>query len=153
MNFNQLSTYKEKVLSKLLASGEIREALSTSVENPEASLLYHNIYPYLYIPDVLTEEKAFICMDCTVPRLETGTTKEVNIILYIYSHKNAISMLKDGYNGTRIDYLMEKTDQLLADSKDFGIGRVRLLKTSRFHCEKTYYGQILIYTFSDFTAN
>lgn len=81
MNFNPLSAYKEKVLSKLLASEEISEALSASDKNPEASLLYHNIYPYLYIPDVLTEEKTFICMDCTVPRLESATTKEVNIIL------------------------------------------------------------------------
>lgn len=153
MNFNPLSAYKEKVLSKLLASEEISEALSASDENPEASLLYHNIYPYLYIPDVLTEEKTFICMDCTVPRLESATTKEVNIILYIYSHKNTISMLKDGFTGTKVDYLMEKTDQLLAGSKEFGIGRVKLLKTSRFQCEKTYYGQILIYTFSDFVTN
>lgn len=148
-----MGCYKSNLISAFLKSNEICELLinKTDYSDDEIDdLLYTHIFPYLYIDEVQTEVKTYICFEVDIPKFSTGTIKDMKLIIWIYSHKEDMKYSKQGYCGTKVDILADIIERQLRDSDEFGIGKLEIVSCTYFIPNKKYYGKQLIYNMPDF---
>lgn len=149
-------SYKNKLISAFVNSDEICELLFNKkpyTEDDVENLVYTQIFPYLYVDETQTEVESYICFEVDIPKIPTGTIKDMKLILWIYSHKNCMKYLKEGYLGTRVDILVDMVEKQLRDSDKFGIGKLQLVSCTYFFPNDKYYGKQLIYNMPDFKIN
>ena len=63
--------------------------------------MYTQIFPYLYTDETQTETLTYLCFEVDVPRLSSGTVKDMNIIVLAYCHKDIMKYSKKGYYGIK----------------------------------------------------
>ena len=155
MYLRELGLYKHTVFTKIRNSDDIKEILLGKNYNVEIvdDLLDEHIFPYLYVPDVQSEAKTYICVDVIVPKVPNPSIKNLKIIIWVFAHKSLMRYSKKGYIGTRTDILSDVLDRLLDTSREFGIGRLKLEDVGIFNSEKLYYGRVLTYSASDFNVD
>jgi len=157
MNLKDLGVYKANVQSVILQSTEICELLigeTYNKENVDELILYKYFYPYLYVDSTQTEEKAFICMEVTVPRVIDFSYKDMKIIIWCCSHKGIMNYSKPDFLGTRVDILADMIDRKLNTSNKFGIGRLKLDSSNYIYpANNNYYGRELVYKCVEFNTN
>lgn len=120
-------------------------------DEEDYGVVYRQVFPYLYIEDTQTEVLSYICFEVDVPRIPTGTIKEMKIIIWVYCHKNCMKYSKKGFLGTRADILADAVERALYDSDKFGIGKVHLDSVTYLNsANKEYYGRQLIFSVPDF---
>lgn len=147
-----IGSCKNKILRLFSQSDEIKELLlgdQASAANAD-SLLFANLFPYLYFDKSQTQEAAFLCVEADIPKLPSATVKNLKITIWAYCHTSFMSCQKAGLEGTRIDMLADLADRLLDGSRDFGIGMLRLESSSYFRPGDLYYGRKLVYTVPEF---
>lgn len=152
-----IGSYKNKLISAFINSDDICELLFNKepyTEEDVDNLVYTQIFPYLYVNETQTEVKSYICLEVDIPRVPTGTIKDMKLILWVYSHKNGMKYSKKGYLGTKVDILVDMIEKQLRDSDKFGIGKLQLLSCTYFFPDtkltSKYYGKQLIYNMPDF---
>lgn len=148
-----MGSYKSTLLSYFVNSEEIRELLfnkKTYTENEVDNLIYSQIFPYLYVDDTQDETLSYLCVEVSVPRIPTGTIKDMKLIVWAYCHKSIMKYSKKGYSGTRADILADMVERVLRDSNKFGIGKLQLMSCDHFFPNNKYYGRQLVYTMPDF---
>ena len=148
-----MGSYKNTLLSALVNSDDICELLfnkKTYDENDVENLVYTQIFPYLYIDDTQTEVKTYLCFEVDMPRIPTGTVKDMKIIIWAYCHKDTMKYSKKGYSGTKVDILADMVESQLRESDKFGIGKLQLLSCTYFSPNSKYYGKQLVYNMPDF---
>jgi hypothetical protein len=153
MTLKDIGTYKNKLLSLVLADENITELFlgkDYTTENPSEELLHKNIFPYLFADESQTDKKTYLCMDVDISKTVHNSYKTMKIIIWCYSHQNDIPSLRDGTVQTKPDYLAEIIDGLLRNSRNFGIGRLTLESTIHIEPSKEHYGRQLIYTCPEF---
>ena len=89
-------------------------------------------------------------MEVNIPRIPSHTIKDIQIVMWIYSHKECMSYSKKGYLGTRVDILSDMVTRELFDSNKFGIGKLSLQSVRYLFPSNKYYGRELIFNTSDF---
>lgn len=126
-NSRELCDYKQKVVSQILETDTIIEALASDVDASE--LLYHNIFPHGYIPDMVEEAKCYITVEVTMPQVSTVNYffKDVLLIVTVISHTE---LMKTDYGMPRTDYIAVELDKLLNDSEQIGIGKMELVSNT-----------------------
>lgn len=148
-----MGSYKNKIVSAFINSDEICELLfnkeAYTEENVE-DLIYKQIFPYLYVDETQTEVKTYICFEVDVPRIPTGTVKDMKLIVWAYSHKDGMKYTKKGYSGTKVDILVDMIEKQLRESDKFGIGKPQLLSCTYFIPNNKYYGKQMVYNMPDF---
>lgn len=141
--FSELSTYKNEILLKLISNTNIVKALGNGqsnfldilpISNP-TSLIYNNIFPYAYVPEAETDEKAYITIIFNNYKLDKTVYKIGNIGFYVFAHH---SLMKTDYNVLRTDYILNQIDTLFNETHDLGIGKLLFsrmgdVKLSRYH--------------------
>lgn len=160
MNLEELGEYKHKVASILANDDNIIEILLGDVQEDEDTdelLLGNNvtskghIYEFEYVPEINETTDTFICMETTVASAPTDTAYRIYLYVFPYCHKKIMmSYKKAGMAGTKADILATYIDRKLNGSKDFGIGRVRLVSNDVYKPIANYYGRCLIYEVVDF---
>lgn len=148
-----IGIYKNRLISSILKSKDICEALLLNKEYNEENvdeLIYTQVFPYLYVEETQTSVLPYICMEVNIPRIPTNTIKDVEIILWIYGHKDCMKYSKNGYLGTRADIISDMVMREIFDSDKFGIGKINLNSVRYFFPNNKYYGRELKLITSDF---
>lgn len=152
-----IGSCKQEMLSSFINDPDICELLFNKqpyTEDDRENLFYSQIFPYLYVGDedqqTQNETLSYLCYEVDVPRVPTGTVKEVQLVIWAYCHKDIMKYSKKGYYGTRVDILADMVERKLRDSYDFGIGKPKLVSVTNFFPNNKYYGRQLIYNVPDF---
>ena len=148
-----MGSYKNTLLSSFVESEEICELLFDKkpyTEQDVDNLVYTQIFPYLYIDETQDEVLSYLCVEVSVPRIPTGTIKDMKLIVWAYCHKKSMQYSKNGYSGTKSDILADMVERVLRDSNKFGIGKLQLISCNHFSPNSKYYGRELIYNIPDF---
>lgn len=109
-------------------------------------LMYKNIFPYAYTPDVTKDTNNYICFRIYIPEVQNKTFKTVNIVFYIFCHQDNIRTS----NGLRPDLIGERLETLFNGSMDLGVGRMKLYGMDDISPSSTFHGIALEYTVSEF---
>lgn len=148
-----MGSYKNTLLSALINSDDICELLFNKKpygEDDVENLVYTQIFPYLYIDETQTEVMTYLCFEVDMPRIPTGTVKDMKLIIWAYCHKDTMKYSKKGYSGTKVDILADMVESQLRESDKFGIGKLQLLSCTYFSPNSKYYGKQLVYNMPDF---
>ena len=147
-----LGEYKMTLLDKIIRSDKISDAMYKDKKSESLDkLVYKQIFPFLYVDETQTDVLTYLCIETSVPRIPTGTIKDVRLTVLVYGHREC--MQYDGYPGTRIDALSDYMDRIIMGEdvrKEFGIGRPKLETVNPAFPQKKYYGREMIYTIPDF---
>ena len=152
---NDIGAYKDTLLEMLLSNDGICETLLGKgySNDDKLDLIYSQVYPYLYVDETQTEVLSYICVEVDIPRVPTGTIKDMKLIVWAYSHKECMRYSYDSYCGTRADILSDMIDRQISDPEvchTYGIGKPTLASVTYFFPQNKYYGRQMIYTIPDF---
>lgn len=149
-----IGLYKSRILSAILQSDDLCQALlnkKTYTEDEVDNLTYKQVFPYLYIDETQTTVLPYICIEVDIPRIPTGTIKDMKLIVWCYCHKDCMRYSKKDYSGTRSDIMSDMVERQLRDSNKFGIGKLQLQSVTYLNSiNSKYYGRQLIFTIPDF---
>ena len=148
-----IGLYKNRLISCILKSSEICDAMIMKENYDESdidNLVYTQVFPYLYVDDTQNDTLPYLCMEVNIPRIPSHTIKDIQIVMWIYSHKECMSYSKKGYLGTRVEILSDMVTRELFDSNKFGIGKLSLQSVRYLFPSNKYYGRELIFNTSDF---
>lgn len=143
---------KSIIINSILNNRDILELMLGSDYTSEdlENIVYTQVFPYLYIDDAQTNELPYICCEVNIPRIPTGTIKDISIIIWAFCHKNDMEYYKDGYKGSKSDILADMIERMLNNSYEFGIGKLYLNSVTHIYPNSKTYGRQLIFTISDF---
>lgn len=152
----ELGSYKQKIMSILSRSDDIKELLfgegSSIPAGSTEEMLEKHILPYHYVDETLTEPGSYLFVEVTVPTVGTNT-KLCRIVIEILVHRSLFRCSKPGYSGNRADVLAQVAEELLLGSKEqsraFGIGRLALDEAGIIS-SKQYCGRTLTFTVPNF---
>ena len=161
MNLEEIGSFKNKIVSKLINDSYILDALLgdiNNVEDPETALLGKDgsgnggcVFKFEYIPDTQENSKTFLCVE-VVPQETDGDTI-TNMIIYVFAYcsKNLMQTYhRKGQAGTRIDILVSDIDKVLNGNSEFGIGPLEWAGSSIYKPAQPYYGRMLVYRVGTF---
>lgn len=153
--FKELGQYKQKILFKLLESQDICKAVYYQVENfldlddiyDPTELIYKNIYPHSFIPDIDDEVNTYLTIHFKKFRSINNSFKSGFIYISVFAHK---SLFKTAYGTTRIDFLLNKIDERLNGMRGIGLGELEFFEMDEFTVNNQYSGAYLSYKPVDF---
>lgn len=149
-----IGLYKNRILSTILQSQDLCEVLlnkKTFTESEVDALIYKQVFPYLYIDGTQTQVLPYVCVEVDIPRIPTGTIKDMKLIIWCYCHKDCMKYNKKDYSGTRPDIMCDIVERKLRNSDKFGIGKLQLQSVTYLNSiNSKYYGRQLIFTIPDF---
>ena len=149
-----IGSYKNQLVTLLQNSPDICELMlgEDYTDEDVNNMVYDQLFPYLYVDETQTEVRPYLCVEVDIPRIATATIKDMKIVVWAYCHKDCMKYTKKGYLGTRADILADMVERQLHDSRNFGIGKLRLDSVSYFFPNSKYYGRQMIYTIPDFAV-
>lgn len=163
MNLVDLGTFKTNVVSKLLHDPCVVEALlgKVSEEDDVEELLLGeesgapgHIYDFEYVPEINENTDTYLCVEAVVKTAPTDTAYTIYLYVFAYCHKKIMhSYSRDGMGGNKADILASDVDKILNGSRDFGIGRLRLLGDDIYKPNNAYYGRCIVYESEAFNRN
>lgn len=149
-SFDRLTSFKEELIYRFTNSEDLcklvyyntPDALSNpSLTNP-LDLIYTNLFPFRFIPDVANEMKTYVTLDFTDFELTKSNPKFINfnLLVYVFTHKDLF--VTD--DGLRMDLLLNLVDVEIQE-KRLGFGDVYLHLCRSFWFDKDYGGYYLEY--------
>jgi len=161
LNLKELGIYKDIAIRKIIFDSNTNELnqdiikiISNNQEITTEELLKENIFPFEYVPDIKNDQKTFICIDTNVPSFKTDTCKDIQLLLYVFTHKDLMRYTEAGEAGTRVDILCHKIDEKFNGSNDFGIGRLKQKSVLSYKSlNENYYGKVIIYSVPEYNRN
>lgn len=145
---DELFSYKNQLMNDLLTSETIVKLLSedgATLADPE-TLIYNQVYPYEYIPDVQEHGKTFICCEVDIGSVNGKTFLNPRIYLWVFTHK---SKLRLPGGGLRVDRLTSEIVETLNGSRLYSLGELNLKNVRRFSPIVDYQGRTLEFTGRD----
>ena len=145
-----VSDYKKTIMDALMDDTNILTCLLGENYNQEAvsDIVYSQIFPYLYADETQTSTKTYIGIEVD-PNASSGTIKDSKLIIWEYCHKDIMGYSKNGYIGTRVDFLADKIDNVIRE-QNLGIGKPEFISAKYFFPISKYYGRVLLYNIPDF---
>lgn len=145
---NELSASKERLLKTFLSDRELVTLITNNEEHPipAKDLRYKTVFPYSWIDDTVTDASVFLCFDIDIPSTLTVAVKEMDIYVWTFCH---YSLMRTD-EGTRVDRIANRVDELINGSTDFGFGTLELQGVERINPARDYYGRMLTYRVKDF---
>lgn len=153
---NELSEYKFTIISRLLENEELCKAIyyndtdfldKACINDPTEKLVYNHIFPYRFIPDVNESKKTFVTMSFQKFHLVNNSFKKGLIYLYVVTHRD---LFKTDYGVTRIDYILNKIDELFNQKRGIGMGKLEFYEMNEFLANEKYQGNYICYKPIDF---
>lgn len=133
---------KNKVIDLIVNSQNITKVIDNS-DFPNKELIGENIFRDLYIPDVDSTAKTYICVTAVVNKVMQKLYKNVDLHFYIFTHQDIMD-LNDKY--TRVDCIQSEIDKIMNGSFNFGIDSVVLKGSYSFRPNSKFGGVELIYS-------
>lgn len=156
-----IGLYKHQLISYFINSPDILELMlgegytqedvfGNGLSTNNTGIIYNQIFPYLYFDNTQTSVKSYLCIDVDIPKIPTNIIKDINLIIWIYCHKDCMQYSKEEYLGIRYDILSHMVEKQLRNSDKFGIGKLNLESATHMTLNSSYYGRQLIFTIPNF---
>lgn len=156
-NFSNLNKYINEMMYDLIMSPNISRLLTytdASVYGKEPpsnpfGLLYKNIFPFGFMPDIQTEVGSYVTIEYDDFRLSRNSEfKNGFVVFSAYCHTDII---KTNY-GSRLLLLYEEIDKLF-NERNLGVGKLSFVTGKKISTLKhPYYGHYLVYKITDFNT-
>lgn len=149
LGLDELFDYKNQLMNDLLTNQEIVRLLSddcATVSNPE-SLMYTQVFPCEYVPDVVEHGKTFICCEVDIKEVINKTFLTPTLYIWVFTHKSLVR-LPEG--GLRTDKLSSEIVKAINGSRMYGLGELNLYSAKRFSPITNYQGRTLTFDAKDF---
>lgn len=134
----------DKDLSRLV-SDVTPKVLSNPVPENPLELLYKNVFPYPYVPDIQDEVNSYITVVFDDFRPENSEIKTNRIIFNVFCHESIIKIR----GGSRLFYMYEALDKLF-NGKQMGIGKLNFIGGDLLGIKKPHTGHYFAYEITDF---
>jgi len=129
-NLDEIVDYPDAIA---LALSQDQTIVGLLVDDPNAEIGDNNvigsqIYNYNFIPDTQTDSLSYITIDTVITSAPTDTTKTIQIIVTVISHKKNMELkptVFKGVAGNRRDNLVRYSDKVIRSFKNLGIGKLR----------------------------
>lgn len=108
---DELFDYKNQLMNDLLTNNDVVRLLSEDGEttvNP-SELMYEQVFPYEYVPDVTEHSKTFICCEVDIMSVVNKTYLSPTLYIWVFTHKSKVR-LPGG--GVRVDRLSSKITEI-----------------------------------------
>lgn len=146
---DELFDYKNQLMNDLLTNKDITRLLSedgkTDVDS--SNLIYAQVFPYEYVPDVTEHSKTFICCEVDITSIVNKTYLSPTLYIWVFTHKSKVR-LPGG--GIRVDKLSSKITEVINGSRMYGLGELNLRSAIRFSPIDEYQGRVLTFDATDF---
>lgn len=110
-------------------------------------LIYRNIYPHRFIPEISTDMKTYLTISCTDYRASGNSFKHGVLGIYMFTHRDNF---KTEYGYTRMDFILSKVEELLNSSRGIGIGELKFNSLNEYVVNDKFQGYVLTYRPVDF---
>lgn len=129
-NSQEIINYKRSILSQIINNENIVKAINAKNSAGESlepdELLYENVFPFAFIPDVIEEAKSYITIEVSMPSVSTVNYffRDVLVIITVICHQNIMQMKSEeplGSTGaTRADFIAVELDKLFHKNVKIG---------------------------------
>ena len=112
------------------------------------ALIYQNIYPYLYVPQVEEKAKAYVTMGVDIPGLydKNVLVKRVQVTLYAICHQD---LMKTEFGAARTDCMAARLTALFNGSGGPWLGDLRLVSDTERRLDTVHTYRILDFETAD----
>lgn len=153
----ELYEYKQKIVTALVNSGQIVEAIGAIDGDGNhleaAELPYTHIFPFGYIPLTIDEVGCFISIEVSVPGLSVKNDlfKNVNVTIMVICHQD---MMQTSYGATRTDYIAALIEDLFHenDANKMGTSQMKLKSNVEGYVDIAHRCRTLRFTTTDMAA-
>lgn len=152
MELNEFFDYKNKLMEDLITNPEIVRLLNDKCvidekQNPN-ELIYTQIFPYEYVPDVVDDASTFICFDMDIQKTMNKTFLIPAIYIWVFTHKKFLRLQNN--NGIRTDKICAEIAKTIDGSRYYGLGELNLTSIKRFSLAENFQGRVMTFQAQDF---
>jgi len=149
LGLDELFDYKNQLMEDILTNEKIISLLSGDAQSQTSadSLVYTQVFPFEYVPDVTEQAKTFICCEVDIREVTDKTFLDPAIYIWVFTHKSKIR-LPEG--GVRTDKLAAEITSVINGSRMYGLGELNLYSVKRFSPITDYQGRTLTFYAKDF---
>lgn len=151
---SEISDYKNTIIKRLLTDQDLCRALHYQVPNflekPDidpVGLIYQNIFPHRFIPDIKMETGTYITFALGDFKLVNNNFKTGIVSINIFTHRDTF---KTEYGCTRTDFIVNKVDELLNYKDGIGIGKLQFKSLNEYVINEKFQGYVITYQPVDF---
>lgn len=154
--FKLLAEDRNFILKKLISDQELCKALyyneTNFLDQPDiertSQLIYRNIFPFNFIPPQEENEKrTYLTFRFRKFRPVNGFYKSGDIWINVFTNRD---LYRTDYGVLRIDFIIDKVDELLNGIEGISIGKLQLAEMDEIYVNQNYSGSYLIYKTYDF---
>lgn len=146
---DELFDYKNQLMDDMLTNEGVVKLLSddgATIVAPE-SLMYTQVFPYEFIPDVTEHGQTFICCEVDIRGVSNKTYLIPALYIWVFTHKSKVRLPS---GGIRTDKLASLITDIINGSRMYGLGELSLQSVQRFSPVEDYQGRILTFSAKDF---
>lgn len=144
--------FKNKIMAELSQDDEIINALGLNPDEDPDDLVWHRLFPHMFVPQTESEVRSYILVEIDIPERRTryGSSQSdiwvhPTIIFYVLTHQEDMHMNIIGESGTRMDYLAELIEEKYEGRQDFGVGTLQLKSYTAGSVNTTYRFRQLVF--------
>lgn len=157
-HLDSIVEFKDTVIQKLATSQEviglILDKPDIDVNSEDAEAVYKHLYSYDYLDDTVSTDSADIAIDVDLYEKPTGTEAKYYLYVQIICNKGYMGIKNfKGLKGNRRDNLARFVDKMLNGSRDFGIGRLDLVRAETTNVPYRFTCKTLTYEIHGFAQN
>jgi len=155
--FLELSTYKQNIIIAIIANSNIVKAIYNTDSNfidqslPSGfdanNLVYQQVFPYRFIPEISEEAKNYLTMSFTNYKKLGNQYKAGYMYFYVLCHK---SLVQTDYGCLRYDYILNELDEMFSEERGYGLGKLEFNSMDDISFGDDYVGVSLSYRIVDF---
>ncbi len=148
MQLQEFFDYKNRLMEDMVTNEEIVSltAGSTEISDP-SDLIYTQIFPYEYLPEITEDGKTFICFEVDVQTVSNKTFLLPTLYIWVFTHQ---SLLRLPEGGVRTDKLCSEICKTINGSKLYGLGELNLYAVKRFAPMSNFSGKLMTFHATDF---
>jgi hypothetical protein len=149
IGLDEFFNYKNQLMSDMLMNETIVRLLDDELQLTNAeSLVYKQVFPYEYVPDVVEHGQTFICCEVDIKEVYSKTFLTPAIYIWVFTHTSKLR-LPDG-GGVRTDKLSSEITKIINGSRFYGLGELNLYAAKRFSPISHYQGRVLTFYTREF---
>ena len=149
LGLDEFFDYKNQLINDMLTNEDIIKLLADDAGTlrPPEEIMYSQVFPYEYVPDVVEHGQTFICCEVDIRSVQSKTFLTPEIYIWVFTHKSKVR-LPEG--GVRTDRLASEITKVINGSRMYGLGELELYSVERFAPISDYQGRILTFRARDF---
>ena len=150
VGLDELYDYKNQLMEDLLTNENILLLLDDNYETitDPKDLVYKQVFPYEYVPDVVEHGQTFICSEVDIKDTFNKTFLLPVVYVWVFTHKSKLRLPNN--QGLRMDRLSSEIVKTINGSRFYGIGELNLESAKRFSPITEYMGRILLFYTKDY---